>query len=236
MNICGPRVLDISDNVFSDSSSSVLTILLRRSYPNVSSPTEENSAVKITRNIFSSNSATDVVNLNCNLNPDYVASVQVTGNVFYNNSATNVLSHNCRGLFLTANIFQNPESSFDYRSSVAFNEESNLYATGNFWNASSYGDIAARVYESQDDPSLSAVEISPWFKDINLTSLRTLENTFFRNDGFEIGGSLTENITLQNNGHPYIVVEEIFIPNGKTLSIREGVQLVFKQGGITVEG
>lgn len=236
MNIQGPRLLDISDNGFYNCSSSTLTIGLIRA-SNVVSPTEENNAVKITNNLFRNNSGTDIVNLNCKVwGSYYLASIQMTGNTFYNNSATNVLSHNCPGLFLTTSTFQNPRSSFDYRSDVTFDEESTLYATGNFWNSSDYGDIAARVYDKQDDSSRSAVEVSPWFKDVNLTSLEKLENAFFRSNGFEIGGSLTENITLRNNGQPYVVVEEILVPADKTLSIQEGVQLVFKQGGITVEG
>lgn len=232
-----PKSVGIAQNIFNGTDGLAANIDLRSSYYAVS-PTDSNDAVWISNNAFKDrvglvNSA--VLSLSC---LDYRSSIRLSDNTFANNSVNYVISSNCPGLYVTRNAFLNPKANYDYRTLVPYTPVNDLilYATGNFWNLSSYAEIAARILDQLDDSTLPSVELSPWFNDINRTVLGNFEAGFFRGSDYEIGGRLTENITLRNQGRPYIVEDDIIVPTEKTLFIEDGVQLIFKQGGITISG
>lgn len=234
-----PTIFDISDNIFDNSmSGQPANIQLQGPY-GTSLPSTNNRAVQIRDNIFSkiNGDRAAILTVGCiSGGYEYIASITVEGNTFVNNSVTTVLTSNCRGLYLSRNRFLTEQQTIVYRTSVPLSSGAVLYATGNFWNATSYGDVAAKIFDQQDDPILSPIEVSPWFDDVNMTVLDKTESTFFRNGGLEIGGTLPGDITLQKMNQSFTVVEDIYVPYGFTLRIEEGVQLNFKQGGITVEG
>ncbi|KAI8494173.1 Neurotrypsin [Branchiostoma belcheri] len=52
----------------------------------------------------------------------------------------------------------------------------------------------------------------------------------------DIGGVLTENLTLSLSGSPYSVVRDLVVPANAILTVERGVQLWFNATGITVRG
>ena len=47
---------------------------------------------------------------------------------------------------------------------------------------------------------------------------------------------MTEDTIIKKTNTSYLVVKDIFVPPGVTLTVEAGVELKFQHGGITVEG
>jgi len=193
---------------------------------------ENNGAVSISGNIFLNSQGTNVIGFSCT---SFTSTILLNNNIFVDNQVPSVLSSNCPGLSPSENLFQNFESSYDYRISVPY-MSTHMNAVRNFWNASSFTDVSARIYANEDDATLAVVDISPWYVDLNKTELGYPQLSFFKSGGLDIGGTLTSDIVLKSQSQAYMVVEDIIIPFGFTLEIEAGVTILFKRGGITVYG
>jgi len=177
-----------------------------------------------------------VVSVDCSaIDAARFPNVSLTRNDFYFNQASATVVTSCAGLFLTENVFVNPLATRDYVVRVPYEHSSTMFARLNYWNASTYDEIAERVYDYSDDEFLALVQVSPWYIDLNRTQTASGGNRFFKGP-FEIGGLLESDVTLSSTEQPYRVTQNIFVPHGRTLVIEAGVTLLFIRGGITVEG
>jgi len=167
--------------------------------------------------------------------PVYAPNISLTGNNFYFNLASATVLTSCGGLFVTENTFVNPDATYDYRVQVLHQTVATMFAPLNYWNATTFDEIADRIYDHADAERYASVQVSPWYLDQNRTQTASGEHTFFKGP-FEIGGEIKSNMTLSSTEQPYRVTKNIFVPLGLSLVIEAGVTLQFTEGGITVEG
>ena len=191
-------------------------------------------SIIVSDNVFEAVGGDFVVSVNCPLQA-YVLNVSFTRNDFYFNSATATVVSSCAGLFLTENVFVNPLATYDYKVSVRHADVAMIFAPLNYWNATTFGEVAVRVYDHTDDESLAIVQVSPWYLDTNRTQ-STFGGHMFFTGPFEIGGQMETNVTLSSTEQPYRVTQHIIVPYGHILVIEAGVTLLFTNGGITVKG
>jgi len=177
------------------------------------------------------------VSVNCILSTSAAGSrnISLTRNEFYFNLATATLRTSCAGLMVTENVFVNPGASRDYEVRVQYGGGTTMFAAVNYWNATTFDQVADRIHDYADDENLAVVQASPWYLDLNRTQTASGEHTFFKGP-FEIGGRIESNITLASVEQPYRVTQHIIIPLGLSLVIEAGVKLLFADAGITVEG
>lgn len=179
-----------------------------------------------------------IVSVHCysTVDPAHVLNISLTRNDFYFNTARSTVLTSCAGLFLTENVFVNPGATSDYQVRVPYQNTPTMFAPLNYWNASTFDEIAARIYDYADDENIALVQVSPWYLDVNRTQTAAGGIRFFKGP-FEIGGRMESDIILSNTEQPYRVTQNIVVPHGRTLVIEAGVQLLFANGaGITVEG
>jgi len=103
----------------------------------------------------------------------------------------------CAGLLLTENVFANPDARHEYDIRVAYEDVTVMFASLNFWNATTYDEIAERIYDYTDDEYTAYVQVSPWYLDQNRSQTASGGNEFFKGP-FEIGGRMEMDITLSN--------------------------------------
>ena len=198
------------------------------------------SGVVISDNIFRTVGSVyleSIVSVHCDSAVDqgHVLNISLTRNDFYFNLATSTVLTSCAGLFLTENVFVNPGATRDYEVRVEYQKTPTMFARLNYWNASTFDEIAARIYDYADDEDIALVQVSPWYLDDNRTQTAAGGNRFFKGP-FEIGGRMESDIILSSTEQPYRVTQNIVVPHGHTLVIEAGVKLLFANGGITVEG
>ena len=226
--------IQITRNVFQNASGNGVALLLQLDNPRSWNPGKGNDAIQITDNIFEDTNGVSVVSLVCD--PAYIASVEIRGNTFLGNRVQGVVNSSCAGLYLIKNRFENPLSSYDFSTTTSFKNGLMIHIMENFWNSSTYTDVLKRIYDHQDDSTVAVTEAIPWYIDSNLRTLIPDRTSFIRGDGYEIGGTMTEDVVLVNRGQPYTVVEDILVPFGIKLAIEAGVQLDFEDSGVTVKG
>ena len=228
------RISVVRNNILSYSGSTDYLLSISRQASS-SIPVEENNAVEVIDNIFKNNlGVAGIISVGCS--SSYTASMRVQGNMFVDNQVHQVVTSSCAGLYLKNNIFENPLSVYDFSSSVGYQTGLIIYAIENFWNGATASDVSKRIYDNQDNSGLALVQFSPWYAEPDSNTLTLSDASFIRGNGYEIGGTLTEDLVLHDRGQPYIVVEDIIIPYGIILTLEAGVDLIFKQGGITVQG
>jgi len=103
----------------------------------------------------------------------------------------------CAGLLLTENVFANPDARHEYDIRVAYEDVAVMFASLNFWNATTYDEIAERIYDYTDDEYTAYVQVSPWYLDQNRSQTASRGSQFFKRP-FEIGGRMEMDITLSN--------------------------------------
>ena len=192
------------------------------------------SDVVFSDNVFTAVQGDFVVLVHCPSQIHY-QNISFTRNDFYFNSATTTVLTSCAGLFLTENVFVNPLAIHDYKVSVQYADTAMMFAPLNYWNATTFGEVAVRVFDHTDDESLAVVQVSPWYLDTNRTQTASGRHMFFTGP-FEIGGQMESNVTLSSTEQPYRVTQNILVPYGYLLVIEAGVKLMFANGGITVKG
>lgn len=170
------------------------------------------------------------------VDPAHVPNISLIRNDFYFNLASTTLVTSCAGLFVTENAFVNPGATRDYEVRVQYEDVATMFAPLNYWNATTFDEIAARIYDYADDEYISVVQVSPWYLDRNRTQTASGGNRFFKGP-FEIGGRMDTDITLSSTEQPYRVTQNIIVPHGRRLVIEAGVTLLFAADrGIIVEG
>ena len=165
----------------------------------------------------------------------HALNISLTRNDFYLNLASSTVLTSCAGLLLTENVFANPDARHEYDIRVAYEDVTVMFAPLNFWNATTFDEIAERIYDYKDDEYTAYVQVSPWYLDQNRSQTASGGNEFFKGP-FEIGGRMEMDITLSNTEQPYRVSGNIVIPRGRSLLIESGVTLLFAYGSIIVEG
>ena len=226
-------LIQVTENIFVNMSGRALSLSL------AANRDPENYSVVISDNVFRSvgrQLLESVVSVYCISGfSRHVLNVSLTRNEFYFNLASTTLLTSCAGLFVTENTFLNPDATHDYKVRVQYQDVATMFAPLNYWNASTFDEIADRIYDHEDDERFASVQVSPWYLDVNRTQTASGEHKFFKGP-FEIGGEVESNITLSSTEQPYRVTQNIVVPLGRSLIIEAGVTLLFTDGGITVEG
>jgi len=223
-------LIHVTENTFVNLTGTALYLRL------ASNVNPDNYSVVIRDNVFRSvrgRGLGSVVYLYCS--SVHVPNISLTGNDFYFNLARTTVLTSCAGLFVRENTFVNPDATYDYRVKVLHQTVATMFAPLNYWNATTFDEVAERIYDHADDERYAAVQVSPWYLDRNRTQTASGKHTFFKGP-FEIGGEIESNITLSSTEQPYRVTKNIFVPLGRSLVIEAGVTLLFTEGGITVEG
>ena len=233
-------LVHVSENTFSDLRGPALSLRLSDAVDS------DSHSVVISDNLFTDVGRPHldaVVSLDCysqysrrrTASLAHAPNVSLTGNEFYFNLASAVVVTSCASLQLTENVFVNPGATRDYEVRVSYEEVAVMFALLNYWNATTFDDVADRVYDYTDDEYIAYVQLSPWYLDQNRTQTASGGNRFFKGT-FEIGGRMETDITLSDTDQPYRVRGNIIVPHGRTLLIESGVTLLFVDGGIIVEG
>jgi len=222
-------LIHITENTFVDLQGGALSLLLDRAVgPGLYS-------VIVSDNVFRSvgrQRLESAVSVSC---WSGLLNISLTRNEFYSNVALATVLSNCAGLLVTENTFVNPGASRDYEVRVQYGDGVTMFAHLNYWNATTFNEVADRIYDYADNENLAVVEASPWYLDSNRTQTASGKHTLFKGP-FEIGGEMETNITLTSVEQPYRVTSQIIIPPGLSLVIEAGVTLVFSNAGITVKG
>ena len=230
LNLPNVPMIHITENTFVSLQGGALSLRLGRAVDS-----GVNSVV-ISDNVFTDvGRAQSAVSVTCYSGSSNILNITLTRNDFYSNLATTTLVTNCGGLFVTENVFANPLATRDYEVQVQYEHIATMFAPLNYWNATTFGEIAVRIYDYADDLSKSVVEVSPWYIDQNRTQTASGKNEFFKGP-FEIGGLMDSDITVSSTEQSYRVTQNIIIPHGRRLVIEAGVQLLFVGSGIIVEG
>ena len=221
--------IQIEDNSFQSSGRS----LIITSWRTYSSEIEQTTL--LARNKFTDNSNNAAIQLTQYYNPS--DHLWITENAFVNNSAGKDTVIQVRGYdaHFQWNQFDNPGAAYDVKFTSGYNENEEINATLNWWGSSDYATISSRIYANHLDTDITAVIFNPFLKSNNKSDVGDVEEGFFQSPT-EIGGELTEDVTLHYIGEPYRVIRQIVIPPEFSLVIEPGVQLEFSGGGITVEG
>ena len=219
-----PEALRIRNNTFVDTKNPLVIYL---------SGVGRNDAVDIEDNMFKDNNGDNVVNIFAS---SYKGTVTVHDNQFLNNSAgTTILLDSGYMASLTRNMFDNPLAQYDVKATAVYSVSSVIYATQNWWGSGQYSDVTSRIYDHSIDSTVARVIFQPYLTARNLTALSRNTTGFFRGSRV-IGGKIKQDISLMKMDTPYVVVDDITIPVGVSLTIEAGTQLKFQQGGIIVEG
>ncbi|KAI0217532.1 hypothetical protein LSAT2_030698 [Lamellibrachia satsuma] len=219
-----PDALRLRNNTFVDTKNPLVISL---------SGIGRNDAVDIEDNVFKDNNGDYVVKIAAS---SYKGTVIVHDNRFWNNSAgTTMLLGSGYMTSLTRNMFDNPLAQYDVKVTAVYSASSVIYATQNWWGYGQYSDVTSRIYDHSIDSSVARVVFQPYLTARNLTALSRSTRGFFRGSRV-IGGKIKQDIYLRKMDKPYVVVDDITIPVGVSLTIEAGTQLKFQQGGIIVEG
>ena len=225
INMLSPEALVISNNAFSLSGNQLSVYL--RGYG-------KNDAIDVKDNVFVNNTGYYVVRIIAA--QSYKGTITVHDNLFLNNAAgTTMLLDSGYSASVTRNKFDNPLAEYEVKVTAAYSESSVVYATQNWWGSGRYSDVINRIYDHSVDSSVARVAFQPYRIARNLTTLSRSSSDFFRGS-MVIGGMVKQDTSLQKTDTPYVVVDDITIPIGVTLTVEAGTEIKFMQGGIIVEG
>ena len=221
-----PEALVISNNAFSLSGNQLSLSVSLRAYG-------KNDAIDVKDNVFVNSTGDHVVKIAAQ---SYKGTITVHDNLFVNNSAgTTMLLDSGYATSVTSNKFDNPLAEYEVKVTADYSESSVVYATQNWWGSGRYSDIISRIYDHSVDSSVARVAFQPYRIARNLNTLSRSSSEFFRG-AMVIGGMVKQDTSLQKTDTPYVVVDDITIPIGVTLTVEAGTEIQFKRGGIIVEG
>ena len=224
IEMVSPEALVIRNNAFS-SSRNHLTISL--------SGAGKNDAIDVKDNVFVNNTGDYVVKIAAQ---SYKGTITVQDNLFLDNAAgTTMLLDSGYAASVMGNKFDNPLAEYEVKVTAAYSESSVVYATQNWWGSGLYSDVTSRIYDHNVDSSVARVVFQPYRIARNLTTLSRSTSDFFRGS-MVIGGVVKKSMSLRKMDSPYVVVEDITITMGVSLTIEGGAQFKFLHCGIDVEG
>ena len=223
--------LTIRNNTFRDSAKA-LSINLHNVAPN--------DALVIIDNRFLDHTAGPVVQLEFS---NYKATSYVRGNVFQNNTGNdasvlyviNDVGTSTEAVAVVDNYFDNPSAAYDVKVKIPYTEGHAMYAVRNWWGGASSSHVRSRIFDYASDSTTATVQFEPYRLTKETDSLSQTENGFVRDNGI-IGGIVEEDTVLVKKQTSYVVEDDIVVPAGVSLIIEAGVSLLFRRGGITVEG
>ena len=220
--LAAPQSLSIKDNFFFDSLGA-LSILI--------SGKGRNDAMSISGNKFLKMITKPTIHLSLKT---YASTSEIRNNSFVNSTATAILIDSSYAVSVLDNFFDNL-GEFDLKVTSLFEESRILYAERNWWGSSDFGSVSKRIFDNSKQSTLIKVDFLPFLTGRNLSMLSKPDDGFYRGDT-KIGGTLTQDIVLTKRVNPYIVVQDIIIPRGLSLTIEAGTQVSFQQGGISIAG
>ncbi|ESN98427.1 hypothetical protein HELRODRAFT_176894 [Helobdella robusta] len=244
MDVINPLSVEISNNEHTSMLTSTFNYLVNLSLRNLYGVNDltRNGVVKLENNVFknvSRVSDSSILTLKCsssgNINYYYKNVIYVNNNMFIGNNVTGVVSTDCSGLASDRNVLNNPNSDYELKILDGIKKEwpAVIYFARNYWGNAS--NPSFRVLDELVDQTVVKAVIGPWFRDSDMTSLVAQTSTFDKGNS-QIGGRMDGNVVLTKDKSPYSVVDDIFVPSDKKLTIEPGVTLNFVYGGITVEG
>ena len=170
---------------------------------------------------------------------DSTVRISLIGNIFENNTNT-LITTPSPAVLIKHNFFENTNATYnlkvlnDRRYTNA--DGTALNASLNYWGATNVKTIATKIYDNDYDEALFDVVFRPYLGSRNFSDIQNEDSGFIGENG-EIGGPLNENITLTNDGSPYVVTYNIEIEEQGVLNLEAGVTLLFKAAqGVTVVG
>ena len=170
---------------------------------------------------------------------DTVMRISLIGNVFENNTKT-IITTPSPYLLIRHNFFENSNATYnlkvfeDTRYTIANNEV--LNASLNYWGSTDVRTIANKIYDNDYDESLFDIVFRPYLGSRNLSDIQNEDAGFISPNG-EIGGPLSENVTLTADASPYLVTYNIEVEEKGVLILEAGVTLLFEAAqGISVVG
>ena len=226
-----PQTVMIRSNTFQQSVRA-LYLNLRYSAPN--------DALTIVNNRFVDHTGGPVVQLQFS---SYKATSDIRDNIFQNNTGNGAVmvyvsnsdATSTESVSVIDNIFDNPSAAYDLKVNIPYSEGHTMYAVRNWWGGQSTSHVQNRIFDHSSDSSKAKVEYEPYRLTRETNSLSQTSSGFVRDNG-TIGGIVKEETVLEKRDTKYIVEEDIVVPRGVTLTIEAGVVLVFRRGGITVDG
>ena len=225
-----PDAIRIINNTFQRSARALL-VQLYDSAPN--------DALTIVNNRFFDHTSGPVVQLQFS---SYPATSDVRGNVFRNNTGDDAAmvyvdnSAAAENVAVIDNFFENPSAAYDVKVNIPHSEGHTMYAVRNWWGGRSISHVQSRIYDHVSDSSKAQVQYEPYRLSRETNDLSQAVSGFIRGNGTTIGGTVKQDTVLAKKDTNYIVEEDIVVPPGVTLTIEAGVVLLFRRGGITVEG
>ena len=226
-----PELITIRNNVFHNSMRAIIVELLAGSV--------NNDALTIVNNQFVNHTVGPVVEVRFS---SYNATSDIRGNTFENNTATSMVyianndASSAEATSVIDNFFDNPSSPYDLKLNIPYSEGHAMYAVRNWWGGHSILHVQSRIYDHSSDSSKAVVQYEPYRLTSDSNTLSEKTSGFFRGNG-TIGGVVNEDITLRKEPVIiYNVEEDIIVERGATLTIEAGIVLIFRRGGITVEG
>jgi len=185
------------------------------------------SSPNITSNLFLSNGK-NTINL-YSPGSGYALSIQAGSSPVITN---NTLQNNRTGIYVYGNqvLVDNPnpvvtnnsifsESTFDtyYSASLFANAaQTNLNASNNWWGSTDIIEISARIKDNTDDPSAAVVDFTPFLDGANGVPVP---------GNFLIGTLTIDTLLLADT--TYVVLGDLIVPAGKTLTVQPGATLRF---------
>ena len=233
MRHTSPDMISIRNNVFQKS--------LRAICLDLRSGSLNNDALTMENNLFVGHTDGPVVELRIS---SYKATSDIRGNTFVNNTGNaatmlyivNNLGTSVESTYVVDNFFENPSSAYDLKLDIPYSDKHAMFAVRNWWGGNSLTHVQSRIFDHSSDSSKAVVQYEPYRVTSDTNALSEKTSGFFRGNG-TIGGVVNEDIILRKGPVIiYSVEEDIIVERGATLTIEAGVVLIFRRGGITIEG
>ena len=136
------------------------------------------------------------------------------------------------------NVFINPETAYEVTTNLAYDDNSRVNASGNYWGLADLHSVRSRICDFFCNMDTAEFWLEPIFLSSNL-SVTAGTNTgrdFTSQNPTDIGGALNADVVISSD-NTFTVSRSILIPAGITLTISANTTLQFqKDRGIFVIG
>ena len=140
------------------------------------------------------------------------------------------------------NVFGNPGSSYDVGNGVEVTSSlDRINFTLNYWGTDNELIIQNRIYDFDDSNFLATINYFPFLLSADLCDVAGSSHPrnypLFVTLSGEVGGQLSDSVTLTAAGSPYLITRDVTILPTGSLSVEAGVIIEVKANrGILVEG
>ena len=171
-------------------------------------------------------------------NPNHQNSLNFTRNSLINNAVgqrytslyyiiNNVTAVVCPSnlqISINENLFENPLFPFEFILTSS-SETNEINAKYNWWGSKDESEIILKIFDFRWRNYLPRVNFSPFLASGNLSDIHVGESRFNFRNGSVLGGRVTDYIILKRKNSPYIVIRDVIIYPGATLTIEKGTQI-----------